>query len=226
MRRRIAKHLIICSILLPAILLADVSFGKVTVTIDTLPPLQLNIVSAILYRQVDVVQDTVVFLSDSAGIQYLFGPQFVEGKQYVLQLHMVEEANGTQFYDVGFVLGDTLTQQLTITNEAGGVYFNPEGRLTSHPQTASHLTARFDFKELNDNVVGRFTATFFYVPNPQQPALRVPVKMEGELKAPVGTYQETSIATESENLEQKRRYQRNLGIAIIISFIMLALLGI
>ncbi len=226
MKSLVFRLLIAVCVVFPTTMHADISFGKVTVRIDTLPPIQLNIVSAILYRQVDVVQDTVVFLSDSNGVEYLFGPQFVEGNQYVLQLHMVDEDSGTHFYDVGFVLGDTLINRIRIENEPGGVYFNPSGRLTPHPQTAGNLTALFEFKEITDNVVGGFHAEFFYIPDPNQPEVRVPVTMEGELKAPVGTYQETSIATESENLEQKRRYQRNLGIAIIISFIMLALLGI
>ncbi len=206
--------------------LADFSMGKVVMQLDTLPPQTLNIVSAILYRQVDVVQDTVAFIQDSEGVHYLFGPQFVEGKKYVLQLHMVDTDSGHQFYDVGFVLGDTLKQYIEISHEKNGVYFNPSGQLTPYPQTASNLNAVFNFNEINEHVTGTFQAQFLFTPVEDSLKRPVPVSMQGELKAPVGTYKETSIATESENLEQKRRYQRNLAIAIIITFITIVALGI
>ncbi len=223
-KRLLYTLLFLLGSLLPA--RADYSQGKVVVQIDTLPPVTLNIMSAILYRKVNIIQDTVAFVQDSHSVRYLYGPQFVEGDQYVLQLHMVDADSGKQFYDVGFVLGDTLKPHIELSGENSGVYFNPGGQLNPSPQTAGNLNATFDFDEIGDNVTGTFSAQFLYKIHPDENAQPVLIKMEGEIKAPVGTYKETSIATESENLEQKRRYQRNLAIAVIITFITIAVLGL
>jgi len=201
-KRLLYTLLFVLGSLLPA--RADYSQGKVVVQIDTLPPMTLNIMSAILYRKVNIVQDTVAFVQDSHSVRYLYGPQFVEGDQYVLQLHMVDTDSGKQFYDVGFVLGDTLKPHIELSGE----------------------NATFDFDEIGENVTGTFSAQFFYKIHSDENAQPVLIRMEGEIKAPVGTYKETSIATESENLEQKRRYQRNLAIAVIITFITIAVLGL
>ena len=203
-------------------------FGELKIQVDQQRIQEYKVVQALLLENVDVGLDTLLQIQSSAGTDVLFYPQIQKGNNLVLRL--IAQRSGTKeedFYDIFFLLGDSLANPLHITNQDSTVFFQKNGKLMSQPRYASHLNALFQLErsEKGEAVQGHFTAEFDY-PLFESDTTYQHIWMEGNLNVPSGKFRETSLAAQAGNEAQQKTFERNLALALILVIITITAIGL
>ena len=205
----------------------SISFGEIQLQIDQQSPRVYNIVQALLYHQVDIRYDTTVVVQNADSLTYLFYPQLIQGQRIILRLIAQSKTLEPDFYDLFILLGDSLSETMVFQHRDSSIYIKHNGLLETVQKYSRNLSGEFRLKETQGgrNIVGNFSITFDY-PIVVNDTRMHRVQLEGNLRVPTGKFRETSLATEAQQEERKKSFQRNLAVAIIITIIIVSTIGL
>ncbi len=142
-------------------------FGLLEMQIGTRQPEKYLVQSAILYKDVSLVYDTTLHVSNDDSTVMYFYPQLYRGNQYVLHLLLEPEQKSLQgaspFYDFYLNLGDSVGDMITISGVDSNAFLLYSGRFTRNKLYSRNCEGEFQLsskEELSWEVEGNFRVSF------------------------------------------------------------------
>lgn len=196
----------------------EISFGKITMQINSGEKNSYNIKNAILYENAGVDFDTTVQVQDDENSKVLYYPQIVIGKEKILRL--IIEASENDFYDIIFNLGDSLKQRIVFENDSSKVFFGREGRLTSFRQYTKNLNGRIlTLEPTKDKIISGELNTSFDIPLNVDATEFSTISLKGAFEVYFGEFRSVSLTTGPPLQKKKKNYMRNVVIAMMMAAI-------
>ncbi|MGH1363374.1 MAG: hypothetical protein ACRBF0_07450 [Calditrichia bacterium] len=201
-------------------------FGAINLSVGTEVAQTYYAHNALLYNNVEIVYDTTLNLQSESGTKYFFYPQLRQGTQHVLHILLAEESDARNasknYLDVYFMLGDTLTDEIVLSNTDSTAFLFKDGALAPQMIYANEHNARFNLirTDSKSGVTGKFESAFIYAFDGAVPAQ---IKIAGDLAIPnvnLRSGQETGIAARKGVMSEDNR-KRNLVFAGMISALIL-----
>ncbi len=206
----------------------DLDFGSVSLQIDRLPTQTLAIQRALLYRNVNIEYDSTVLVQSEKSADVLFYPQLNKGNQNVLRLIIGETGESNEnFIDMFFNIGDTLPDSIVWNDQENRVYMAYNGIAQAiKPQSHNidgtiHISSGDKDERVAGNLKLNFDMRLF-----AEDQLPRNFKIEGDFDVPVGEYRSSSLGSAAKEEEMKKKYRKNLYLAIIGGVLLVVLFGL
>jgi hypothetical protein len=198
---------------------SQVSFGKITMQIDSGKENTLNITNAILYENASVDFDTTVQIQDDEKTDVLYYPQIIAGKEEILRFIIKSSENS--FFDIIFNLGDSLEERIVYENASAKVFFNHQGQLNNFKQYTKNLAGEFIIHKptTKEKVISGELNTTFDLPLDINATQYSKVSLSGTFNVYFGEFRSVSLSTAPPLQKKKTTYMKNIVMAMMMAAI-------
>lgn len=198
---------------------SQISFGKMTMQIDSDEKNTLNITNAILYENASAEYDTTVQIQDEEKTEVLYYPQIVEGNEEILRFIIKSSENS--FFDIIFNLGDSLEERIVYENASAKVFFNQQGQLSGFKQYTKNLEGKFLFLKstTKNKIISGELNTTFDLPLDVDATKYSKISLNGTFDVYFGEFRSVSLSTGPPLQKKKTTYMKNLVIAMMMAAI-------
>ncbi len=199
------------------------SFGNVEIKINQQSAQSYSAQNVIIYQDVVIQYDTTLHLQSDSSHGLYYYPQLHAGKNYVLHLLLnpqnEEEAGSpANFYDVFIDLGDTLPEQLTMSEKDSNTFLLANGQFVSERQYSKNQSGMFNLTkgDAEYGATGSFQTEFEY-PISGDMGEYTRVSIRGDLEIPEANIKRGTATGISRADKGDNKFTRNLYIALITS---------
>jgi hypothetical protein len=203
------------------------NFGQIYIAVDGQDSLELDVRTAFLYRNVDVKYDSTILIQNDENSEIRLYPQIKAGNNNVLRIMagVVREENPF-FFDMFFILGDTVEEKVRWINESKKIFITYNGMLHSQKIMTKNINGNISFtSDKNKQFISGKLKLGFEAPLISQDGSLNKIKLNGSFELAVGDYRDLTVGKNLSDLEAKNRMRKNIYIAIILTVFLVAIFG-
>jgi hypothetical protein len=203
------------------------NFGSIKMVINSTDSLDLNVQTALLYRNVNLAYDSTLQIQNQESLSVKYYPQFENGSKNVLRILAGEIlTEKPQFYDIFFIVGDTIPDSLVWKDTSSTILMIPNGYVTASRSIAENINGYIKFdRDKKGNVISGNLKVDFNTPIFGSHGGINQVSLVGAFKLAVGTYRELALSKSESDVDKKKRGRQNLYLGIVFAVFIIAIFG-
>jgi hypothetical protein len=203
------------------------NFGSIKMVLNSNDSLELDVQTALLYRNVHLAYDSTLQIQNQESLSVKYYPQFENGNQNILRILAGEILTvEPQFYDIFFVVGDTIPDSLAWKDTSATILMIPNGYVTASRSVSENINGYIKFdRDKKGNVISGNLKVDFNTPIFGSPGGINQVYLAGAFKLAVGTYRELALSKSESDVDKKKRGRQNLYLGIVFAVFIIAIFG-
>lgn len=204
------------------------NFGSIKMVINSIDSLNLNVQTALLYRNVNLAYDSTLQIQNPESLSVKYYPQFENGNQNVLRILAGEIlTEKPQFYDIFFIIGDTIPDSLAWKDTSSTILMIPNGYVTASRSVAENINGNIKFeRDKKGNIISGNLQVDFNTPLFGSQGSINQVSLTGAFKLAVGTYRELALSKSESDVDKKKRGRQSLYLGIVFAVFIIAIFGL